>query len=941
MATKVRFKLTQVLWVSTILCCGVLVHCRPNNGVNSFIDQTTDPSDKTLIRVLRSEFEEDEKEQASLRQKAKVSKVKDRAPRIKKRASEEDQFFQALLSRANDKPVEKRSYESQPEKDDVRMNWKGDSKISDADKHELEHLFNTIGVVDNEEKKLKGKVDAKRATKIGMDSKVQELVEWLMAKPPKEFHDSLRHIIDVEHEVSNIFASGDQSATSSTSDVVMNDPMTTTTETTSPVTTTTATNSSPVSVSAPPVTSSNVAPQSQVTSYTSAPAQPVMSQAAPSTITTAPSQTQIPVKNNGKKPNLYADVMEASKIMAQTGPGPIPSEAMDYFNKFPGGVGALTQQHLSGYGVHPEEVMPRPALPAVQHAPVVSQHDTSAVAANPQQHPQAGYSTQAGYGTQAQAGYGPQAQAGYGNQAQPGYSPQPQANYGSQSQANYANQYQKDYNQHNRQRASPYPRVRNGGYNPPPPPPYPLNRLQLDKSTGKKKTVTASLLFKQNWSPDLNGKHSTRARVFGTEVRRELRRAFELKKNFKKIIIDKISEDRGKVDVTFTVEFRKETKKPLQPLYEQIIRDYLGTMPVYRDTLFRGDTTRPKAPKRTSTKMAKSQSENPATEFAQFADQVDRELTGENLPLNERHEAYQGCFKDKKPNRDMKKHFSKFEMTPEWCLHTCKKEGYRFAGVQYSYLCFCGNKFGKYGRVHDTECSSRCYGDRNRFCGSFWHNSVYSIDGQHHDPDEFTAVPDDEDPDEVEANDDDDKKVSNKEEDKEHAEVANHLMKAASSALKAAKKLLPGKNKRQTEAELIENTKVAQTALKAVDDIVHDEKNVHKRSAENSDGRSLLMAYLGDVGGYDREYRSAEDENKPVEKLKFDYKRMIIDEEGDGEFMTKPRSKEPQLKRSRRSLEPEEFDGRKKMASRAVDDGSDVTNPMTAVAEPSRRGIAI
>ena len=49
----------------------------------------------------------------------------------------------------------------------------------------------------------------------------------------------------------------------------------------------------------------------------------------------------------------------------------------------------------------------------------------------------------------------------------------------------------------------------------------------------------------------------------------------------------------------------------------------------------------------------------------------------------------------------------------------------------------------------------------------------------------------------------------------------------------------------------------------AVDEIVEDKKNMDKRSAENSDGRNLLMAYLGNVGGYDREYRSAEDENKP------------------------------------------------------------------------------
>ena len=47
-------------------------------------------------------------------------------------------------------------------------------------------------------------------------------------------------------------------------------------------------------------------------------------------------------------------------------------------------------------------------------------------------------------------------------------------------------------------------------------------------------------------------------------------------------------EERGKVDVKFTVKFKKETKYPLKPLYEQIAKDSLGNMPVYRDTLIRG-----------------------------------------------------------------------------------------------------------------------------------------------------------------------------------------------------------------------------------------------------------------------------------------------------------------------------------------------------------------
>jgi hypothetical protein len=74
-----------------------------------------------------------------------------------------------------------------------------------------------------------------------------------------------------------------------------------------------------------------------------------------------------------------------------------------------------------------------------------------------------------------------------------------------------------------------------------------------------------------------------------------------------------------------------------------------------------------------------------------------------------------------------------------------------------------------------------------------------------------------------------------------------------------------------------------------------------------------------------------------VDKLKFEYKREIIDEEGDGEFVSKPQDKKT-LKRSRRSLESEDFDGRKKMALRAMADSSDATNPESAVAEPSRRG---
>ena len=95
----------------------------------------------------------------------------------------------------------------------------------------------------------------------------------------------------------------------------------------------------------------------------------------------------------------------------------------------------------------------------------------------------------------------------------------------------------------------------------------------------------------------------------------QLKRVYETMKEFDRISIDKIRqvklinnfifiiilfvklclstfdrEDRGKVGVKFTVKFKKDTKYPLKPLYEQIARDHLGTMPVYRDTLVRGGT---------------------------------------------------------------------------------------------------------------------------------------------------------------------------------------------------------------------------------------------------------------------------------------------------------------------------------------------------------------
>lgn len=89
---------------------------------------------------------------------------------------------------------------------------------------------------------------------------------------------------------------------------------------------------------------------------------------------------------------------------------------------------------------------------------------------------------------------------------------------------------------------------------------------------------------------------------------------------------------------------------------------------------------------------------------------------------------YQGCFSDlKAPTRDLPKRFTRYDTTPENCVQECKYQNYKFAGVQYGYLCFCGNAFGRYKRLPDNDCNSKCKGDAFRNCGGYYHNSVYSV----------------------------------------------------------------------------------------------------------------------------------------------------------------------------------------------------------------------
>jgi len=85
-------------------------------------------------------------------------------------------------------------------------------------------------------------------------------------------------------------------------------------------------------------------------------------------------------------------------------------------------------------------------------------------------------------------------------------------------------------------------------------------------------------------------------------------------------------------------------------------------------------------------------------------------------------------------------------MTKEKCLKTCSKLNYNYFGLQYGSViykflykiliikisffreqCFCGNMYGKYGKVDDNECSMVCKYDITTKCGNSHKNSVYEI----------------------------------------------------------------------------------------------------------------------------------------------------------------------------------------------------------------------
>ncbi len=93
---------------------------------------------------------------------------------------------------------------------------------------------------------------------------------------------------------------------------------------------------------------------------------------------------------------------------------------------------------------------------------------------------------------------------------------------------------------------------------------------------------------------------------------------------------------------------------------------------------------------------------------------------------------YLGCFKDQGTigstnGRDLNGFLlaDRTGMTQALCNRTCGDRGYRFAGTQSGYQCFCGNRYGTFGSA--SNCTTPCTGANGKKCGGTWANSVFDL----------------------------------------------------------------------------------------------------------------------------------------------------------------------------------------------------------------------
>ena len=86
-----------------------------------------------------------------------------------------------------------------------------------------------------------------------------------------------------------------------------------------------------------------------------------------------------------------------------------------------------------------------------------------------------------------------------------------------------------------------------------------------------------------------------------------------------------------------------------------------------------------------------------------------------------------GCYRDDPNSQDLKKKIDIKNLTQENCVKACALDDKNFAyfGLQNGKSCYCGKNYGKYGKLENNECNSKCLGNEQQNCGGLNANSLY------------------------------------------------------------------------------------------------------------------------------------------------------------------------------------------------------------------------
>ena len=87
------------------------------------------------------------------------------------------------------------------------------------------------------------------------------------------------------------------------------------------------------------------------------------------------------------------------------------------------------------------------------------------------------------------------------------------------------------------------------------------------------------------------------------------------------------------------------------------------------------------------------------------------------------------CYEDNKKNRILPIHIGDYDNNQmSVCIAAC--DGYKYAGMQYSYQCFCGNILPEMSLKRPGECTTRCPGKAAESCGASWRMNIFDVTGK-------------------------------------------------------------------------------------------------------------------------------------------------------------------------------------------------------------------